>query len=100
MSANFRNEPGTARAEWNQWGELAFDAMDGTFNVQQWIQQCTGRDPSRVDLILECPAGIDEGVWKYEHLRQFCLELNGLALMLQVGGKYFLFFARQKLLDV
>lgn len=25
----------------------------------------------------------DEGVWKYEHLRQFCMELNGLAVMLQ-----------------
>ncbi len=24
-----------------------------------------------------------EGVWKYEHLRQFCLELNGLAVALQ-----------------
>jgi hypothetical protein len=25
----------------------------------------------------------DEGVWKYEHLRQFCMELNGLAVALQ-----------------
>ena len=27
--------------------------------------------------------GQDEGVWKYEHLRQFCLEFNGLAVKLQ-----------------
>ncbi|KTF92539.1 hypothetical protein cypCar_00003815 [Cyprinus carpio] len=32
---------------------------------------------------MEPPEGQDEGVWKYEHLRQFCLELNGLAVKLQ-----------------
>ncbi|KAF7629208.1 hypothetical protein Mgra_00009271 [Meloidogyne graminicola] len=26
---------------------------------------------------------LDEGVWKYEHLRQFCSDLNGLAVLLQ-----------------
>nr|5YF4_A Chain A, MOB-like protein phocein [Homo sapiens] len=36
-----------------------------------------------IDKILEPPEGQDEGVWKYEHLRQFCLELNGLAVKLQ-----------------
>ena len=29
------------------------------------------------------PETQDEGVWKYEHLRQFCMELNGLAVALQ-----------------
>lgn len=41
------------------------------------------RDPSNIDLILNMPEGNDEGVWKYEHLRQFCMELNGLAVRLQ-----------------
>ena len=29
------------------------------------------------------PAGVDEGVWKYEHLRQYCMELNQMAVLLQ-----------------
>lgn len=33
--------------------------------------------------ILSAPETQDEGVWKYEHLRQFCMELNGLAVRLQ-----------------
>ena len=36
-----------------------------------------------VDHILSAPDTQDEGVWKYEHLRQFCMELNGLAVKLQ-----------------
>ena len=36
-----------------------------------------------VDHILNAPETQDEGVWKYEHLRQFCMELNGLAVKLQ-----------------
>ena len=38
-----------------------------------------------MDLILNAPDTQDEGVWKYEHLRQFCMELNGLAVKLQVS---------------
>ena len=37
-----------------------------------------------MDQILNPPETQDEGVWKYEHLRQFCMELNGLAVKLQV----------------
>ena len=36
-----------------------------------------------MDVILTMPDAQDEGVWKYEHLRQFCMELNGLAVRLQ-----------------
>ena len=36
-----------------------------------------------MDTILTAPETQDEGVWKYEHLRQFCMELNGLAVKLQ-----------------
>lgn len=58
--------------------------MDSTLNVQQWIQQCIRADYKNIDNILTCPSGVEEGVWKYEHLRQFCMELNGLAVLLQV----------------
>ncbi|XP_063790166.1 MOB-like protein phocein isoform X3 [Pseudophryne corroboree] len=57
--------------------------MDSTLAVQQYIQQNIRTDCSNIDKILEPPEGQDEGVWKYEHLRQFCLELNGLAVKLQ-----------------
>ena len=38
---------------------------------------------SDVNAILTAPETQDEGVWKYEHLRQFSMELNGLAVALQ-----------------
>lgn len=59
--------------------------MDSTLNVQQYIQQCIHNDPSDIDTILKAPPGQEEGVWKYEHVRQFCMQLNGLALLLQVN---------------
>lgn len=79
--------------------------MDSTLVVQQYIQQMIRKDPSNVEKLLTMPEGQDEGVWKYEHLRcciilcinyfceiiiicsiifrQFCMELNGLAVKLQ-----------------
>jgi len=51
--------------------------------VQQYIQQQIRKDFTDVDSILELPPGQDEVVWKYEHLRQFCNELNGIAVKLQ-----------------
>ena len=50
----------------------------------QYIQQQIRADFNNINAILESPEGQDEGVWKYEHLRQFCMELNGLAVRLQV----------------
>ncbi|PAA54421.1 hypothetical protein BOX15_Mlig025721g4 [Macrostomum lignano] len=78
-----RNLPGTSRAKWSNWPDQSFDEMDSTLTVQQYIQQLTKADPSNVDLILNPPEGQDINVWKYEHLRQFCMELNGLAVRLQ-----------------
>lgn len=57
--------------------------MDSTLAVQQFIQQTIRRDPANLEAILKMPEAQDEGVWKYEHLRQFCMELNGLAVRLQ-----------------
>lgn len=58
--------------------------MDTTSNVQQWIQQCVNADPSDVEKILKAPPGHEESVWKYEHVRQICMQLNGPAILLQV----------------
>lgn len=63
---------------------MAFEDMDSTLNAQQYIQQLIAEKVDDVDQILTPPEGQEEGVWKYEHLRQFCMQLNGLAVLLQV----------------
>ncbi|KAH7967365.1 hypothetical protein HPB49_024312 [Dermacentor silvarum] len=78
-----RNRPGTKAENFSSWPDEPFDEMDSTLAVQQFIQQAIRKDPTNVDEILTPPDGQDEGVWKYEHLRQFCMELNGLAVKLQ-----------------
>ncbi|XP_022652793.1 MOB kinase activator-like 4 [Varroa jacobsoni] len=78
-----RNRPGTKAADFNGWPDEPFEEMDSTLAVQQLIQQTIRRDPSAVEAILTPPENQDEGVWKYEHLRHFCMELNGLAVRLQ-----------------
>lgn len=80
-----RNRPGTKAKDFCRWPDEPLDEMDSTLAVQQYIQQLIKRDPSNVDLILTMPDAQDEGVWKYEHLRQFCMELNGLAVRLQTN---------------
>ncbi|XP_070210674.1 MOB-like protein phocein isoform X2 [Littorina saxatilis] len=78
-----RNRPGTKSQDWCNWQDESFEEMDSTLAVQQFIQQAIRKDVSKVEEILTPPDGQDEGVWKYEHLRQFCMELNGLAVKLQ-----------------
>ncbi|XP_018796026.1 PREDICTED: MOB kinase activator-like 4 isoform X1 [Bactrocera latifrons] len=78
-----RNRPGTKAKDFSRWADEPLEEMDSTLAVQQYIQQLIKRDPSNVELILTMPEAQDEGVWKYEHLRQFCMELNGLAVRLQ-----------------
>ncbi|KAH8875127.1 MOB kinase activator-like 4 [Schistosoma japonicum] len=75
-----RNRPGTKAEEWCNWPDEPFEDMESTLAVQQTIR----RDFNNVDEILTAPEGQDEVVWKYEHLRQFCMELNGLAVRLQL----------------
>ncbi|XP_068143813.1 MOB kinase activator-like 4 [Drosophila tropicalis] len=78
-----RNRPGTKSKDFCRWPDEPLEEMDSTLAVQQFIQQMIKRDPSNVEIILAMPEAQDEGVWKYEHLRQFCMELNGLAVRLQ-----------------
>ncbi|KAK2709464.1 hypothetical protein QYM36_013202 [Artemia franciscana] len=77
------NRPGTKAVDFYKWPEEAFEDMDSTLAVQQYIQQLIRKDPSAIDDILTPPDSQDEGVWKYEHLRQFCMELNAIAVRLQ-----------------
>ena len=78
-----RNRPGTKAADFSRWQDQTFEEMDSTLAVQQYIQQTIRKNVMDVESILTAPETQDEGVWKYEHLRQFCMELNGLAVALQ-----------------
>ncbi|CAL4065881.1 unnamed protein product, partial [Meganyctiphanes norvegica] len=78
-----RNRPGTKTENFYRWCDEAYEEMDSTLVVQQYIQQTIRVDHNNIDAILNAPESQDEGVWKYEHLRQFCMELNGLAVGLQ-----------------
>merc|ERR1739838_252398 len=66
-----------------KWTEQNLEEMDSTLAVQQYIQQMIRKDHTNIEGILQMPVGQEEGVWKYEQLRQFCLELNGIAVRLQ-----------------
>lgn len=78
-----RNRPGTNVEKWCHWPDESFEEMESTLAVQQFIQQAIRKDVTNIEAILTPPESQDEGVWKYEHLRQFCMELNGLAVKLQ-----------------
>jgi hypothetical protein len=78
-----RNRPGTSKNDWCNWPGEELDEMESTLAVQQFIQQLILKDSSAVDTILKVPDNQDEGVWKYEHLRQFCLDLNLITVALQ-----------------
>lgn len=79
-----RNRPGSKRSDWCNWPDQEFCNMESIHAAQMLIQQRIRNCRLSIDKILEKPEGADEDVWKYEHLRQFCQELNGLATRLQV----------------
>lgn len=78
-----RNRPGTSVQAWSNWPDEELEEMESTLAVQQYIQQLIKDDHSKVNSILKSPEQQDELVWKYEHLRQFCMDLNLLAVKLQ-----------------
>lgn len=78
-----KNRKGITSSQFYSWPDQPFEEMDSTVAVQQLIQQTIRRNAGQVDDILNPPDGQEDGSWKYEHLRQFCMELNGLAVRLQ-----------------
>lgn len=78
-----RNRIGCRRDEMYQWEDEPYEQMDSALAVQQYIQQLIRSDFGKIEDILAPPENCDEGVWKYEHLRQFCMQLNTLAVHLQ-----------------
>ena len=58
--------------------------MDGPYFIQQYIQKMIRNDASQVQEIVKKPEGCqDASVWQYEQLRQVCLELNNLLVLMQ-----------------
>lgn len=86
-----RNRPGTRCFDLYNWystliihrGTEEFSKMKGPFAVQEYIQELIRNDPKDIKKIIEPPKEVDISVWKYEHLRQFILELNLLVVQLQ-----------------
>ena len=78
-----RNRPGTKPADLFNWPIENFEEMTGLYSVQEYIQELIRNSPSDVQAIITKPTSLDVTVWKYEHLRQFTLELNLLIVQLQ-----------------
>ena len=48
-----------------------------------YIHSYKGNDSGNIERIVEKPPSVDANIWKYEHVRQFVLELNLLATSLK-----------------
>lgn len=77
-----RNNRGCKSRDFYNWPEQSIDDMDTPLAAQQYIQQLIMKDPANVEEILRLPDGQDVGAWKIEHMRMFCMQLNGLAVRL------------------
>ncbi|KAK6097800.1 hypothetical protein BDV3_001660 [Batrachochytrium dendrobatidis] len=78
-----RNCRGIRLEDWClDWPVFLLESDSSMFSVQQHIQSLVRKDPANITAILDFPAGQDEPVWQYEHLRQVCNELNSLFVIL------------------
>lgn len=77
------NKRGCKASEFNVWPHQSLQDMDSLLAVQMYIQQTIRKNHLDIDEILRLPPGQDLDAWKYEHVRQFCMQLNRLATMLQ-----------------
>jgi len=78
-----RINAGTKYRDFYSWPNEELDEMESTLAIQQYIQQKIRCDFTDIEGILELPMKVDVNVWNYEHLRQFCMQLNELCVMLQ-----------------
>lgn len=51
------------------WPFESLDALESSFNVQEYLQQLIRLDCSDVQRLIELPENVDDEVWQYEHLR-------------------------------
>ncbi|TPX46510.1 hypothetical protein SeMB42_g03153 [Synchytrium endobioticum] len=77
-----RNRAGIRLEDWANWPLTPLEDIDSTFALQQYLQELIRHDSSAIGRLIQVPDTQDEDTWQYEHLRQACLELNGLVIML------------------
>ena len=78
-----QNPPGCPAVDLNSWsgsGSGSDGNSDTGLSVPQRIQDQIREDHTNTDAIVALPVGCDALVWQYEHMRQTCLELNGLVV--------------------
>jgi len=76
-----QNPPGCPADDLNSWsGSGSGGNRDTALSVRQRIQDQIREDHTNTDAIVALPVGCDAMVWQYEHMRQTCLELNGLVV--------------------
>lgn len=78
-----RNRRGCKRDDLYNWREYNPLELDTVLVVQLHIQQLEREHHEDIDTLIECPPGIEEELWVYEHIRQVCLQLNTLVVRLQ-----------------
>eukprot|EP00040_Diaphanoeca_grandis_P023153 m.125536 g.125536 ORF g.125536 m.125536 type:complete len:203 (-) comp29135_c1_seq2:103-711(-) len=77
------NVPGSSFKDFNGWDPQDMNDMESSLQCQQYIQQLIRMKRNNAKAIVELPTDQDENVWKCEHLRQICCELNGLVIALE-----------------
>ncbi|TPX31676.1 hypothetical protein SmJEL517_g05040 [Synchytrium microbalum] len=83
-----RNRAGIRQEDWSNWAPTPLEDIDSTFALQQYLQEQIRQDSSAITKLIQVPDTQDEDTWQYEHLRQTCLELNTLVVMLEPDCTY------------
>ncbi|KAI9008110.1 Mob1/phocein [Gaertneriomyces semiglobifer] len=78
-----RNRPGVREEDWSQWPLVPLDQLESTFLIQEYLQEQIRNDPSNLTALVDLPPGQDKNLWRYEHLRQICQELNTFLVALE-----------------
>jgi len=81
-----RKRPGVRLENFYQsYSNKSIEGLDGPLCVQIYLQSLIRTNKNDIQSIVELPEGQDLDVWLYEHLRQFCLELN--LLLAELDGE-------------
>eukprot|EP00800_Vazella_pourtalesii_P000033 TRINITY_DN10042_c0_g1_i1.p1 TRINITY_DN10042_c0_g1~~TRINITY_DN10042_c0_g1_i1.p1 ORF type:complete len:226 (-),score=27.87 TRINITY_DN10042_c0_g1_i1:142-819(-) len=78
-----RNRRGSKKEDLYLWRQCNSLDLDTVLTTQLYLQEMVREHPNDIDKMIECPNGVEENLWVYEHVRQICLQLNTLAVRLQ-----------------
>ncbi|KAI6654284.1 MOB-like protein phocein [Oopsacas minuta] len=84
MAESFlRNRRGSKKEDLYLWRQYNALELDTVLTAQLYLQEMIREQPNDIDKMIECPNGVEENLWVYEHMRQICLQLNALSVHLQ-----------------